>query len=122
MRTLFEITDGAKNGQKPTHDECYFAMLALDALSTFSNSDIRRIYEKAKGTKLGPYVNLFCEDNFRRIKTTLRADPQKWLGDYIPGNLKYDKNRKIALKIFEAAMRGELPTQKNLPIKPPKRD
>lgn len=42
MRTLFEIVEGARDGQKPTHDECYFAMLALGYLLGMDHRDGQR--------------------------------------------------------------------------------
>ena len=32
MRTLYEITEDAKAGNRPTHEECYWAMLCYSEL------------------------------------------------------------------------------------------
>jgi hypothetical protein len=40
VRTLFEIVDGAKDGHRPAHDECYYAMLALADLLALDHKDL----------------------------------------------------------------------------------
>ena len=48
-RTLVEIVEGAKDGERPTAEECYWAMLALDALTHFDRDALMRlIYENAR--------------------------------------------------------------------------
>ena len=105
MRTLFEIVEGARDGTKPTHDECYFAMLALDALRHFERMDVRTLCEAIAENK--PSLKMRGEmtgtESFNRSKKTFATDPQKWLGKNVPGNPEHDRMRKIAYKVFEKA-------------------
>lgn len=51
MRTLYEIINDAKDGNMPTHEECYWAMLCYDGLH---NGDHRRLREELLSEKRSP--------------------------------------------------------------------
>ena len=42
MKTLGDIIEMAKSGGKPSHDECYWALLAVEALSVLDSKALRR--------------------------------------------------------------------------------
>jgi hypothetical protein len=85
MRTLIEIIEAAKDGNKPTHDECYFAMLAIDALSTFTTRDLRNVGFGTREAKLlSP--KFLAEEDHKRWRRALNKPPDEWLGpNNIPG-------------------------------------
>lgn len=95
-RTLFEIIDGAKAGEKPTHDECYYAMLALDALHSFTSRELR-----AHGRRPEKLRQMFVEEDFQRTKRALGVNPRTWLGDRVPENPDYQRDRRLAIKLYE---------------------
>ncbi len=99
-RTLFEIVEGAKDGEKPTHDECYWAMLALDALLYFETNALRG---QAFGNTKVP-LKMEGEESFRRNKTAFQTPPQRYVGDTNdPANPEYQAMRRMAFKVFEKA-------------------
>jgi hypothetical protein len=110
MRTLMEITESAKDGQKPTHDECYWAMLALDMLLASANLDLRAALEhlviegrQAPSELVG---NMLLEENFQRSKRVYAADPKVWLGpSWDPSNPQRQKERQTHKRILGRFMK-----------------
>lgn len=107
MRTLFEIIESAKDGNKPTHDECYWTMLALDALHNFDAQDVMEM----KGcSELGR--DLRMNESFNRNKRALDTPPDKWVGwSNDPANPAYQRMRKIAFGIL-AKVEAEMDAKK----------
>lgn len=106
MRTLFEIIESAKDGSKPTHDECYWAMLALDALHNF---DARDVMEMKSDSELRR--DLRASESFNRNKRTLNIPPDKWIGwNNDPANPEYQRMRKMAFGIL-AKVEADMATQ-----------
>lgn len=97
MRTLFEIVEGARDGRKPSHDECYFAMLALDALLGMDHRDLREVCLDPRPLK----CRLKMDGSFERFKAALDADPQQWLGRSVPGDPEYDRFRAAGKRLLE---------------------
>lgn len=101
MRTLSEIIESANSGEKPTHDECYWAMLALDALGAFERMSLRRLAKPDSATS----AKFEWSESFGRIKRALDQDPKVWIGhDNDPSNPDYQRRRitfkKLADKII----------------------
>ncbi len=106
MRTLFEIVEGAKDGNKPTHDECYWAMLALDALCHFDKMALMGIYEAAKENKSSLKMRAEMEypESFNRSKKAHAKSPQEWVGpNHDPSNPECQRMRNLAFKVAEKA-------------------
>ncbi len=100
MRTLFEIIDSAKSGQKPAYEECYWAMLALVALHTFDSMSLSRLVEHPNSKFITPKSEF--EESWRRAKTALNKSPKEWVGpNNDPANPDYQKMRNIGLKIID---------------------
>lgn len=101
MRTLFEIIESAKSGQMPTHEECYWAMLALSALHVFDHMDLIRF--AGRGDKINPmFVKWHAEESVRRYNIALNKSPKDYVGpNDDPSNPDVQARRKIELKIFE---------------------
>ena len=97
MRTLGEIIESAKSGKKPTHDECYWSMLALESLGTLDSLDIRKLLEPSK-IFTPEHVH---EKNWDRWKKALGIDPKVWIGPHNdPSSAEYQKQREISKKIY----------------------
>ena len=106
MRTLSKIIESAKDGQTPTHDECYWAMLALEALQHFDHMDVRNIATALNEGKPSAKMraNMAMEEGFRRFKTALASNPKEWVGwRNDPANPDYQKMRVTTFKVFEKA-------------------
>lgn len=100
MRTLGEIIESAKKGNKPSWDECYWAMLALDALHNFDSRALRNLAYKEKNPP--NFSKLQADESFRRCKAALAKSPKDWVGrNNDPANPEYQKRRNIALKLFD---------------------
>ena len=79
-RTLSQILGDAKVGVKPTHDECYWALLALDALGTLDYGAIRRLTKLARPGMPKQLAAVETASHFQRNKSALAAEPKVWLG------------------------------------------
>lgn len=112
MRTTAEILDAAKSGGEwPSHEECFWAMQALEQAWIRTS---RKYREQVVTPKSDTLSKMLCENDFQMSKTMLNADPKHWLGpdrDYSkPENRK---RRDIALKLYDKAARGELTPTKD---------
>lgn len=100
MRSLGDILDAAKSGERPTDDECYFAMLACEQLFIMT----QRLHGEAIfGAKPQTPATLQrrAEENFQMAKRAMATDPKTWLGpnnDWT--NPDNRKRRETALKLF----------------------
>lgn len=102
MRTLFEIIDSAKSGEMPTHDECYWSMLVLDALNTFDAMGLRRLVSN-KSKFITP--EFLLGESFSRTKRALNSDPKVYVGpSNDPSTEEYQNRRRIGLKILNKVM------------------
>jgi hypothetical protein len=111
MRTTAEILEAAKTGGEwPTHEECFWAMQALEQAWTMT---ARKYREQVFTPKRDDLAKTLCENDFTMGKSCMSADPKTWLGpdrDYSkPENRK---RRAVSVKIYEKALAGELPNQK----------
>jgi hypothetical protein len=97
MRTLGEIEEAAMSGEMPTHEECYWAMLALRALVVFDGMSFRSLLdESVSRTPQREY-----EEYFNRTKRAYATDPKQYVGkNNDPANPEMQERRKVALKIF----------------------
>lgn len=100
MRTLIEITEGAKDGKMPSHEECYWAMLALSHLHYFEVSDQRAMNAASNNVRR----KMIADEAFRRRKVAMSKSPKEWVGwSNDPCNPEYQKMRAIAFEVFEKA-------------------
>ena len=105
MRTLFEIIECAKGEgiDHCTKEELYWALRALDGLSTMTRSDFRKVVHRPSKIVTPEHI---LEENFQLVKRTINTDPQKWIGaDNVPGNPEYDAHRKMSFNILRMAER-----------------
>lgn len=97
MKTLSEIIDQIKSGDKPTYDELLYSVLALESLH---DMDIRSFYESTKQKAM--MKKLCIEESFRRNKNAYCKNPKKWLGvENDPENHEYQKMRELSIKILK---------------------
>lgn len=106
MRNLSEIIETAKDGEMPSHEECYWAMLALDALGFFDHRALSDLANRPNKI-FGP--DHYWKESFNRRKRAYLKDPQTYVGpNNDPSNPDYQKMRTVALKIYDKALKGEL--------------
>lgn len=115
MRTTNEIVADAKDGKIPTHEECFWAMLALSGRMHFFVRDLEAIGEALDTqvlngedpTKRNNKILLRCAVHIgtqQKVRKT-RIDfgnksPQEWLGDsgnpFHPDTIKFmDMGKKL---------------------------
>jgi hypothetical protein len=101
MKTLFEIIESAKDGNMPTQEECYYAMLCLDAIGGI---DHRQLQQELFAEKQAPEPirKMKAKNSFDMWHNALNKSPKDYLGwNNDPANPEYQKIRKLALNIFD---------------------
>ncbi len=111
MRTTEEILEAAKSGGEwPSHEECFWAMQALEQGWLMTQ---RKYHEQVFSPKAETLARALAENDFTMGKSCMTAQPNVWLGpdrDY--SNPENRKRRATSLGIYAKAARGELPNQK----------
>jgi hypothetical protein len=98
MRTLGEILTTAESGELPTHDECYWALVAMAKLEAFDSSDTTR--NLAVESPVARQMR--AEESFKRRKRAYASDPKAWLGpEHDPTRPEVQERRQAALRLFE---------------------
>jgi len=93
MKKLIEIVESAKDGKMPTHEECYWAMLALSHLHYFETTDLRSVAANKEDVR----TKMITEEAFRRRKIAMDKSPKDWVGwSHDPSNPEYQKMRATA--------------------------
>ena len=102
MKSLFEIINNAKSGDMPSHEECYWAMLAFNALNALDAMGLRSLVEKKAKFITPDYI---LNESFTRTKRALESDPKIFVGpEHDPSSEDYQYMRRIGLKIFDNIM------------------
>ena len=107
MRTLNEIIESAKDGNMPSHEECYWAMLCYNSMF---NIDHRQLREALLAEKLAPEFirNLKAETSFKMYKNALNKSPKEFMGpSNDPNNPEYQKFRTMGNKIIDKIINKE---------------
>ena len=111
MRTLGEITEAAKSGERPEYDELRYAVCAMDALMVFDRNAIWKLAEAEKDGKKPMLVwsALWQRDeNFGRVKRALAKPPKEYLGDsFDPDKLENQERRKASIALMDKIISGE---------------
>lgn len=97
MRTLSEILDGIKdNKQRPDDNEAYLSLLVMDQITM---TLVRSVGELASLIiNVHPLGQTILQETALLLETALGNSPEKYLGDYVPGNDKFDQDRKEFLE------------------------
>lgn len=85
QRDICSIVADAKDGKIPSHEECFWTMLALSSMLHFSRRKIESIAEELgddRKLRLACIINLRSIDhvNEERFKW-MKTNPQEWLGE-----------------------------------------
>lgn len=108
-----EIIDAVLEDKPATEEELRYGLVAFQALATWDREYLLRFAaedEKDRPTALRTYLE--ANESFKRWKHALAQDPKVYTGwNNDPANPEYQHRRKIALKLFDKAMKGELPKE-----------
>jgi len=99
--TLSEISEDAKDGNMPTHEECYWAMLCFNILL---NGDHHKLLEELLKDKRAPEFlrKMKADNSHNAYRNALNKSPKDWLGpNWDPSNPEYQRFRKIGNKIAD---------------------
>jgi hypothetical protein len=98
-RTLAQILEAAKSGEPTTHEECLYAMLALDSLLYFETRD-GMLCPKSRD----PHFELCRRQkaSHDRRHRVLNMPPRDWIGpEHDPANPEYLKWRNAMIQITD---------------------
>lgn len=96
MRSLKEILEGARDGNKPSYDECYFAMLVLSNLYSMEFSAVNELCNSSSTDK----KKVTHTESIQRNKKAFDVAPDELLNDNVPGNPDYDRMRKASKAVL----------------------
>ncbi len=106
MRTLYEIIESAKDGQKPTHEECYWAMLALSSLHFFDHHHIMQTVEHPNWVTDDFGRKMWADESLNCFKRALEKSPEEWVGvENDPSNPDYQEFRRSGKKLLDKILR-----------------
>jgi hypothetical protein len=95
-RMICSIVADAKDGKIPSHEECFWTMLALSSMFHFARRDLESI---AEAMDKGKNLERVCEMHLsgtNGVRETyykwMRSTPKKWLGD--SGNPFSEESKK----------------------------
>jgi len=103
MRSLYEILEATKAGEKPDYDELRYALLAMAALSVFDSMALMRIATDYRDGKTSNYLTPWkrYEESFNRRKVALDKSPKEFLGSANdPDSPEYQERRRSSLRIY----------------------
>ena len=105
MRTLYEIINDAKDGIRPSADECYYALLAYESMMTMDHGKLRNILSSEK--PLPKFIaELELNNSHNMYRNALNKSPQDWLGwNYDPANPAYQEFRRVGGKILDKVIK-----------------
>lgn len=104
MRTLLEIIEDAKDGNMPSHEECYYAMLVYSWMFNFEHRELQELLNSE--TEIKPFIKKLKADNsFDMFKNALNKSPKDYIGNDDPANPEYQRMRKLGNKLFDKILK-----------------
>lgn len=105
MKTLGEIIEAARTGERPDYDDLRYAICALDMLMTFDRMAFMRLAD-AEGRGRKPFLSTSAVwqwgEHFRRVKRALNEQPKGYIGwDNDPDNLEFVERRKKLVQFYD---------------------
>ena len=99
-KTLGDIIESCKNGERPEYDDLRFALLALSYIHSFDFQDMLKVHKTSPDEPFG--LKYLAEESFNRSKRAMAVPPKDYLGDnWNPDNPEYQKQRKAMGKILD---------------------
>lgn len=97
MKTLLEIVEAVKDGEKPEYDELRYALLAVDYLHTdLNNFVLLDLYGK---DKLQGFDKKRYEMKFENRKQAFAKTPKEYIGSFDPDLPERQQERAMHKKI-----------------------
>lgn len=108
MKTLNEIVNAVRDGERPDYEDLRYAICAMEALSTFDRMAFMKLADAEKSGKK-PFMTSSAqwqfEESFSRHKRAGEKPPKEWVGwNNDPDNPEFLKRRAMASKIMNTVM------------------
>ena len=108
MKTLNQIVNAVRDGERPDYEELRYAVCALESLGTFNRMAFMRLAEAEREGKkpiLTRSAQWQWEEHFRREKTAGEKSPKEWVGwNNDPDNPEFLKRRAESKRIMDAGV------------------
>jgi len=110
MKTLGEIIDAVRDGERPDYEDLRYAICAMDALMTFDRTALIALSEAEDGcqtTEVLPRrftssATWQLSENFRRQARAYEKPPKEYVGwNNDPDNPEFLRRRRIAIKLMK---------------------
>lgn len=112
MKTLGEIIESARSGEKPDYDDLRYAVCAMDALMTFDRQAIWKLAEAEREGKkpVLVYSGLWQRDeNFGRIKRAMAKTPKEYVGaNFDPDSPAVQERRRKSIALMDRFIASEV--------------
>lgn len=107
MKTLSEIIEAVKDGEKPDYEDLRYGLLALASLHYFLFHDMLKVYEKSTDdTPFG--LKWLAEESFNRSKRVMGFVPKQYIGDtHDSDNPAYQKERQSMRRLADKIIGNE---------------
>lgn len=107
MKTLSEIINAVKAGEKPDYEDLRFALIAMDALHNRSFMALLKLASREREGKYNPKMfglQHQAEERFKCLKAALAIPPKEYVGEsHNPDNPEVQAFRQTALKVWAIA-------------------
>jgi len=106
MRSLNDIIEAVKDGEKPDYDELRYALLVLDFIGTMTQSMVLGLYGK---DNLNGFDKLKIDNNYKMRQKAFSTDPKHYIGSFDPDLPGYQEDRARSQRIFNGLRRNLSP-------------
>lgn len=105
MKTLFEIVEAVRDGERPDYEDLRYAICALEALATFDNQALMKLAAAERdGQKPFLVTSAIWQwtESFDRRKRAGAKPPKEWVGwNNDPDNEEFRAGRRAAKRLAE---------------------
>lgn len=113
-KTLGEIIEAVRDGERPEYDDLRYAICAMSALSIFDRQAFMKLAEAERETKK-PFMVTSAqwqwEEHFNRTKRAMGKPPKDYVGwNNDPENPEFLKRRGLAKRVMDRVISCKQPT------------
>jgi len=110
-KTLGEIIDAVRDGERPDYEDLRYAVCAMDALMTFDRMALSSLHQaEAEGQRriLTRSAIWQSEENYNRVKRALEKPPKEYVGwSNDPDNPEFLERRRKSIRAMKSLLEGQ---------------
>lgn len=110
-KTLAEIIEAVRDGQRPDYEDLRYAICAMEALGTFNRRTLMRLAEAEERDQrriLGASAQWQLQEHFRREQQAYTKPPKEWVGwNNDPENPECLERRALAKRVMAKFTGGQ---------------